>query len=564
MPQNNQPPLAALRCFLLRDTVLNARDALRKPDDLEFKSVKAELGYEGVLWYRDGRRNAPKWREFLQPGFQGELPEFKTTSQAAVLFVKVGARFVVFTFGQGRHLMDLDRCDPDFGLRTALNLSKPGTLTSIDLHTFEERTKHTRIHLSSKGSVDAFGLDVNRDIMRAVAGESKEPNVCRDVAGAEATLAIIARVEMRTLGTTAAALLAAFQRTDYQQNYQWVDNLARVSNRTLTGQLDDELIRLINANTIDRINLAVPEPMDPIDVEYVAHRNDADPVQELSITAYLAARKRQGPASWRHMRDNHAIWIKRVDQPTAFRGPSIYKCIVAEVDLAGQLYVLTNGSWFKLNQNFAATVRAYVAAMNESAVQFPAWNGTDPEGKYNEGVAQADASMLLLDKKLARCYGNSSTVEICDLLTTGKQIIHVKRRDKCSSGLSHLFMQGRNSGEMLVHDPAFLTETRAKITEVNATFSGQLPATGFKASDYEVVYALMGADTAAVRQRLPFFSQLTLMNSAKSLAGLGYRVTIKGIPTATQTQAQPIGPAHAGNGVVIPAARRSITTGAGT
>lgn len=532
MPPTNQRPLTALRCFLLRDTVQNARDALRQPDDLTSKAVKTTLGYEGMLWYREGRRNSPKWRDFLQPGFHGDLPEFKTTSQAAVLFVKVGTRFIAFTFGQGRHLMDLDRCDPDFGLRTALNLSKPGTLTSIDLHTFEERIKHTRIHLSSKGSVDAFGLDVNRDIMRAVAGESKEPNVCRDVAGSEATLAIIARVEMSTLGTTAAALLAAFQRADYRQNYEWVDKLSRVNDRVLTGQLDDELIRLVNANTIVRIHLAIPEPADPIDVEHVAYKQNGDPVQELSITGYLAARRRQGPASLHHMRDNHAVWIKRVDQDAVYRGPSIYKCIVAEVDLAGQLYVLTNGSWFKLNQNFATTVRDYVAAIDESAIQLPAWNGTDHEGTYNAAVATADPSILLLDKKLARCYGNSSTVEICDLLSTAKQIVHVKRRDKCSSGLSHLFMQGRNSGEMLVHDPAFLTETRTIITGVNAAFAGQLPATGFKASDYEVVYALMGADTNAVRQQLPFFSQLTLMNSHKALVGLGYRVTVKGIPVA--------------------------------
>lgn len=552
MPKSTEPPLIALRCFLLLDTVTNARDALRSPNNLEFKSVKTDLGYEGTLWYRDSRRNAPKWRDFLQPGFEGELPEFKTTSQAAVLFVTIGTRIIVFTFGQGRHLIDLDRCEPDFGLRTALNLSKPGTLTSIDLHTFEERTKHTRIHLSSKGSVDAFGLDVNRDIMRAVAGESKEPNVCRDVAGSEQTLAIIARVEMSTLGATAASLLAAFQRTDYQQNYQWVDNLARVKSTTLVEQLDDELIRLIHANTLDGINLAVPEPIDPIDVEYVAYRQDGDPVQELSIPGYLAARKRQVPVSWHHMRDNHAIWIKRVDQQSLVRGQSIYKCIVAEIDLQGQLYVLTNGSWFKLNQNFANNVRSFVGGMTESAVQLPHWNGTDPEGKYNEDAAAADSSILLLDKKLASCYGNSSTVEICDLLTTRKQIIHVKRRDKCSSGLSHLFMQGRNSGEMLVHDPAFLAEARAKITEVNATFAGQLPASGFKATDYEVVYALMGADTAGVRQRLPFFSQLTLMNSAKSLAALGYMVTIKGIPTAAPATPSSAPAATATSTVTVP------------
>ncbi|GMV26714.1 MAG: hypothetical protein AMXMBFR58_27450 [Phycisphaerae bacterium] len=556
MPATNQPPLTALRCFLLRDTVQNARDALRKPDDLQTRPVKTTLGYEGTLWFRDGHRNAPKWREFLQPGFQADLPDFKTTSQAAVLIVKTGTRFIAFTFGQGRHLIDLDRCDPDFGLRTALNLSKPGTLTSIDLHTFEERTKHTRIHLSSKGSVDAFGLDVNRDIMRAVAGESKEPNVCRDVAGSEATLAIIARVEVNTLDMTAAALLAAFQRTDYRQNYEWVDKLSRVNDRVLTGQLDDELIRLVNANTIDRIHLAIPEPADPIDVEYVAYMQDGDPVQELSIPGYLAARPRQGPASWHHMRDNHAVWIKRVDQEAVYRGPSIYKCIVAEVDLAGQSYVLTNGSWFKLNQNFATAVRDYVSAIDESAIQLPPWNGSDHEGTYNAAVATADPSILLLDKKLARCYGNSSSVEICDLLSTAKQIVHVKRRDKCSSGLSHLFMQGRNSGEMLVHDPAFLAETRTIITGVNAAFTGQLPATGFKASDYEVVYALMGADTTAVRQRLPFFSQLTLMNAHKALVGMGYRVTVKGIPVMTTAPGPTAAQPPASNGVVVPPRRR--------
>ena len=530
MPRAKEAPLVALRCFLLRQDVASYRDALRDPDQLQTQSMKGGLDYEGELWYRSARRSAPKWREFLKPGFTAELPEFKTTSQGAVLFVRVHERIIAFTFGQGRHLIDSEKCEPDFGLKTALNMSVPGTLTSIDLHNFEERTKHTRIHLSAKASVDAFGIDVDRDIMRAVAGESNDQNICRDVAGAEQTLAIIARVTIDTLGTTAAGILSAYDKNDYQSTYPWVDNLARIKMKGLIDELDGELLRLIDGNQLDRVALAVPEPLDPIDVEYVAYSKDGNPVPELSIPGYLSSRKRQVPLSIHHMRDNHAIWIKRVDMPTSVRGASVYKCIVAEIDYQDKMYILTNGSWFLLNKDFADSVRSFIGSMTESEVDLPSWDGKAHEGDYNAGAANLHDSFVLLDKKLARCYGNSSTVEVCDLLTDSKQIIHVKRRDRCSSGLSHLFMQGRNSGEMLAFDNNFVKEARALIDEAKPGFCGQIPENGFQASDYEIVYALMGADPESIREKLPFFSQLTLMHSAKHLTGLGYKVTIKGIP----------------------------------
>lgn len=532
MPKKKQLPLTHLRCLLLRESVTRPRDALRNADELKRFTVKGDLGYQAELWCRVDRTQTPKWREFLQPAISEQLPPFRTVSQAAVLFIKTGNRFVVFTFGQGRYLIDVDRCEPGFGLRTALNLSDPNTLTSIDHHTFEERTKHTRTQSSQRGSIEVFGIDVSRDILRAVAGKSKALDVCRDIAGSEATLAITLRIDMQRLHDTAAALLSASQGTSYREQYAWVDNLARVTARSLKDTLDDELVRLLGSPKAGQIHLAIPEPLDYTEIEYFAYGQQGTPQSELTIEGFLASRRRQNPVNLALLR-KHWVWLKRADREQPHPEAAIYKCIVAEIQHHGKLYVLTNGDWFSVNQDFHAEVRKFVESIPESAVILPSWNGSDPEGAFNAAAAQSDASFVCMDRKCVRIASRSTPIEVCDLLTAQKQLIHVKRRDKSSSGLSHLFAQGRNSGELIAQEPVFRQVAAQTIGELKAGFAGQIAIDGFKAQDYEIVFALMGAEPGRVSERLPFFSQLTLMNATKSLRTLGYIVSLKGIPVSS-------------------------------
>lgn len=57
-----------------------------------------------------------------------------------------------------------------------------------------------------------------------------------------------------------------------------------------------------------------------------------------------------------------------------------------------------------------------------------------------------------------------SSIEVCDILTKDKELIHVKKNGS-SSNLSHLFNQAAVSGETLL-DSKFRKEANNKISKI--------------------------------------------------------------------------------------------------
>ena len=62
------------------------------------------------------------------------------------------------------------------------------------------------------------------------------------------------------------------------------------------------------------------------------------------------------------------------------------------------------------------------------------------EGEYN-AIAAKVGQRVLMDKQTVTIPGKTSAIEVCDVLTDNRQLIHVKRKFS-SNALSHLFGQG--------------------------------------------------------------------------------------------------------------------------
>jgi uncharacterized protein (TIGR04141 family) len=121
----------------------------------------------------------------------------------------------------------------------------------------------------------------------------------------------------------------------------------------------------------------------------------------------------------------------------------VYRSIVYEVIVEGELYVLTGGDWFRINLNFKQRVYDEANGLDRRDGLPLADHGTD-EDTYNLQAAET-MDALCLDKKLV-FDGGPDRMEICDVLTRDGGFIHVKQRGS-SSTLSHLFTQGLNSAE---------------------------------------------------------------------------------------------------------------------
>lgn len=144
------------------------------------------------------------------------------------------------------------------------------------------------------------------------------------------------------------------------------------------------------------------------------------------------------------------------------------------------------------------------------------------EAEYNQKLTN-QLHGLCMDANNIQ-YGNGmSKIEFCDVFAPGKKIFHVKKYGG-SSVLSHLFSQGYVSAELLLQDGNFRTAVRAKLP--NGPFRTMIPTTRPNASDYRIVFVIIGKINVSGKITLPFFSQVTLRRHYKQLTSYNYKVYV--------------------------------------
>src|SRR6266480_3205654 len=147
-----------LNAYLLRNRVrgiplTNPHDAIDPDRQAAPVPLRPDLPFDGRLYAMASDPTPPDWETFLEQGTSGPLDLEKSATNSAVLLVRVPRndedRWVAFTFGLGRYLLNRDWLERRFGLRVCLNLAYPrgeifdgsvvpARLKTIDAKTIEE------------------------------------------------------------------------------------------------------------------------------------------------------------------------------------------------------------------------------------------------------------------------------------------------------------------------------------------------------------------------------------------------------------------------------------------
>ncbi len=528
-------PLQRLHVLMLQPGLASIEDALSGTTGLQRFDINVGLNFTGALFVAAPSQAPPPWLQFVQTGVAGRIGALKNRTNSAVLLVAKGASIFALTFGHGRYLLDQEKLVDDFGFKAALNGLKPDSLRAMDTLLIEEQTIHVRRQTSRASAANAFGIDVGRDILRAVTGSPKQETGLHGLSGSESTVAIAARIEFAQIGDTCASLRRIYEQDTYRRDFGWVDNVRRVRNASEIEALEERLIRQLRRQDGGGASLTIPEAVDWMEFDgYVLPRNGGQSVDQLELVAYLDAVKALGVVDVDRLRRDK-LRMKRVSFPESPLEWSIFRCLQFETRLNKKRYVLSAGEWYRVAETLAEEVREDIEGITVSTRQFPSVNRNgdrvEKEGDYNARVAAADPALSLLDRQLVRCRGAATLIEPCDLVSESGELIHVKPRTG-SSSLSHLFWQARVSAEALLGDDQFRAEVRQKLADQNAAWIDRFPETRPNPADYEIVFALLGSTQAQVASGLPFFSQLTLSRTTRYLRSAGFRVSQIGVPVA--------------------------------
>jgi uncharacterized protein (TIGR04141 family) len=213
--------LNQIRVYLIKPGTELPDGALRESDDAETHTIDSH-GLRGYLVVARPLPRRPDWLPFIEEVLGTEIPYAGNSHISSVLLLQRGDKTFALTFGFGRHLLDPNALEPDFGLRTAAGLIDPAAIASVDSRAFEATVLQVRRQSSRGTGTRAIGLDVGREMLRAIAGELLDESLGTRVTGSD-SLGLTAALEASELGPRLDALGAAFSERRYVRSFSYLD-----------------------------------------------------------------------------------------------------------------------------------------------------------------------------------------------------------------------------------------------------------------------------------------------------------------------------------------------------
>lgn len=488
---------------------------------------------DGLLCVKRSEERRPDWGELLDEVAGVQVLGLTNSSSSAVLLFRVDGNVFAFVFGYGRHLLEQAHFVQDFGLRTALNTLDEKSLRSVDLHTLEDQPVQKRSQAARDSEVSVFGIDILRDILRAVTGNPKPGVGLRHVAGGDAMFSFSTEIEAADLPALARRMKIHYDNIDYKTSFAWVDNIRRIKDDASIDVLNAQLLQAIR-NSDPTVIVTLPEigEWDSIlGFSFTRRKTELRPTVEAAD--YLAGVPDLAALTVEGLKRDK-LFVHDLDE--TITPHSVYNCIYYEIVGATKTSIIFAGKWYEIDATFIGRIRSQLDLIPISTLDFPdvhTWVDAgeqviETEGDYNTRTAGAKG-YLLLDKKLVKTDRATTPVELCDLLTQNKQFVHVKHRKGGSAGLSHLFAQGGVAAEIMLGDRAFRTKARTVLRRLNAAAMDLVPLDNFRSSDCEIVFLILGESNATLKDNLPFFSKVNLAKTYENLTQRGFVVSIAGV-----------------------------------
>ncbi len=494
-----------------------------------------------------GSPHEPDWADFLRSRFGADLWIPQTTSTGALLVVRLGAdssqTYFAFAFGvTGRHLLRSGAWERGYGLRTTLNLLYPhghddgnsGRIVGLDAKRRGAETVRSRRQASRATAFETFELDRLRDVIGGATGRPADTEAWgRRISGGD-PLHFASDLRFAEFGKLCRTIAEVHDRVDYRERFAWLDFIRPVTDLDLIARLQNAVVEIVTQGTGD-LDLAPPEIVEWDRVagfrfHFDGHSKVMHP--NLRLEDYRKGLQRRSEleiVDGSFLRHHH---ICAIDQSgDVVHRWVVWRCLWGELDLEGTTYVLDDGEFFVVADDFLKELDGEIADLSEADIDLPMAGASMHEEVYNKRAARTLPGAILLDRQTISASASTTPVEVCDVLTKNRKLIHVKRH-LGSRDLSHLFSQGYVSAVLMQEDEQFRIAVQQKIDQVVGNTAFQLfEGQRFVTSDFEVVYAIIvDWHGRGLEQALPFFSKVNLRRTVRDLRNRNFAVSCFRIP----------------------------------
>lgn len=510
----------------------------------------------GTLFFKN---SFSKEASRIQSFFGAKLPEedaegrhkpvLFTANVQAVLLVErqiegIERKFLV-TFGMGRNLIKTDCIQDKFGMYVVLNSIAPDTVRSVDINILESIPKHDRIQSTKLSKMNAFNLNAERDLLRALTGKAKDDyvNVLGETVTGADILKIAVDISVDNLPRRLEEIYSIYKLQDYKANFGFIDKITPIKDSTLRNSLNTEVIRRLNEGELDLVWMSIPELVNWEDINTIRYTPKGDDYYDLDIKTLLSDVYLDEPVNLALLSSKYVYAFNSLG--FKIDNWNVYRCLCSEVENEGKQYILTNGLWYLIEETFAREVNEYYLNADLADLHLEDSRLNESEGDYNERIAGLDtAQRLMMDRRLVKPFEGQDPIEFCDIYTINKELVHVKRYSG-SATLSHLFNQGMVSGELLIQqefrkrlNSELKTIGREKEHRDLSAWKVEQNDRSFHRDDYKVIFAII-SDTEGDRPSIPFFSKVAFRHVCRTLKGYGYQVSLMKIGINQDDDAKP-------------------------
>ncbi len=474
--------------------------------------------------------HAPKW---LTNFFNNiHTSDLKQANSKVVLLVTIPfnniERTFAITFGYAKHLFKEDVLEEQFGLKVVLNSVNSDGLRKISKINVGGNQKQSQEQIPKTGSVVDFGFDIGRDLVRMVTAKTDTEDFGSGLITGGDIFSVAIECDVNNVEEFLTKCYERFEMKQYTSNFDWVDRIKEVRSVNERQRLDVELLHLINNRDFTNIWMAVPEI---ISWELVKHfKYDGCSAEFGDIFIEKVVDTLRNPIiDVEVLKKKYIRAVSAEDENRDEHKWSAYRCLIAEIDIDGQSYCLNNNKWYKIENNFATSINAEYEAMVLSKIPFIDYDSKGneyySEDNYNEELTESLGNSRLLHKRVEIPYGGGqgNKIEVCDVMTLDKTIIHIKKNGG-SALLSHLFSQAAVSAEALL-DRDFRQKFNRKLIDYNFA---DLIDNDFTPAQYTVVIGIINKFSNE-HPKIPFFSRVAMRYAVRAISNMGYMVKLKNI-----------------------------------
>lgn len=492
----------------------------------EFMSV--ELA-NGTFYYDASHSNPPSWlKNFFGNNLEVDAL-FSSSSKGvyvtSVEFEKVTHTFAI-PFGYGHSMFDKTFCVDDFGLKLIINLVDRNTIRKIGKRTLSSDPKNTIEQLSKIGSISDFGLDIEQDLVEEITGKPKSS--LKEIFGenlvtGKVAFTVSVKLDVNDIEGFLRDCKEYYEKTDYKEHFEFIDQVKEIKS---TERLIERLVEKLQGRDDEYVQvwLAVPEIIEWEDVQgfsFKGKKRELHP--DISLKDFLDNISEEELAELDiQSLKRRKVTAYRITTDDEYASWGIYQCMYCEISDTDRTVILTNGKWYEIAKDFVKIVNKNYSELMEASteIKLPPANANEHENKYNDRLAKSINNSVLMDAENIRYGGGSSSIEFCDVYDAdNKRFIHVKNYYG-SSALSHLFAQGRVSGQLFLNDKPFRKKVKEKVKEIKSDIPIDIENNP-TASDFQIVFGVISESSNELN--LPFFSKVNLKNEKKLLETFGFK-----------------------------------------